>query len=93
MQRKPTALDQLPDDNDVLKSLIAEQVARNDQLQADMQSVAQKNEQHQARVPGHIKGANDESVNEIHSSRIDRGPRQRRLCGGVGRNAQVPRCA
>ncbi|MEE8343530.1 MAG: IS66 family transposase, partial [Gammaproteobacteria bacterium] len=43
-------LDQLPDDVDALKSLVADQVVRNEQLQADKQAVIQKNEQLTARV-------------------------------------------
>jgi len=39
------ALDQLPDDINALKSLVADQVVRNEQLQADKQAVVQKNEQ------------------------------------------------
>ena len=39
----PIALDQLPDDVDTLKSLVADQLARNEQLQADKQAVLQKN--------------------------------------------------
>jgi transposase len=50
MQHMPIALDQLPDDVDALKSLVADQVVRNEQLQADKQAVVQKNEQLQARV-------------------------------------------
>ena len=46
----PIALDQLPDDIDALKSLVADQVVRNEQLQADKQAVVQKNEQLTARV-------------------------------------------
>ena len=46
----PIALDQLPDDIDALKALVTDQVARNEQLQADKQSVVQKNEQLEARV-------------------------------------------
>jgi transposase len=41
----PIALDQLPDDVDALKSLVADQLARNEQLQADKQAVVQRNEQ------------------------------------------------
>ncbi len=41
----PTALHQLPDDVDALKSLLADQVVRNEQLQADKQTVDQENEQ------------------------------------------------
>jgi len=41
----PIALDQLPDDVDALKSLVADQLARNGQLQADKQAVVQRNEQ------------------------------------------------
>jgi transposase len=44
------ALDQLPDDINALKSLVADQVVRNEQLQADKQAVVQKNEQLTARV-------------------------------------------
>jgi hypothetical protein len=36
IQRIPIALNQLPYDIDALKSLVSEQVARNEQLQADM---------------------------------------------------------
>jgi len=46
----PIALDQLPDDVDALKSLVADQLARNEQLRADKQAVVQKNEQLEARV-------------------------------------------
>ena len=46
----PIALDQLPDDIDALKSLVADQLVRNEQLQADKQEVVQKNEQLTARV-------------------------------------------
>lgn len=41
----PIALDQLPDDVAALKSLVADQLARNEQLQADKQAADQKNEQ------------------------------------------------
>jgi transposase len=41
----PIALDQLPDDVDALKSLVADQLVRNEQLRADKQAVAQRNEQ------------------------------------------------
>ena len=44
------ALDQLPDDIDALKSLVADQLVRNEQLQADKQAIVQKNEQLTARV-------------------------------------------
>jgi hypothetical protein len=44
------ALDQLPDDIDLPKSLVAEQHARNKQLQADNQAVIQENEGLKARV-------------------------------------------
>jgi len=37
MQRMPIALDQLPDDVDALKALVAEQVARNEQLTTENQ--------------------------------------------------------
>jgi len=37
------ALNQLPDDVDLLKSLVAEQIARNEQLQVDKQAIIQKN--------------------------------------------------
>ena len=50
MQCMPIALHQLPDDIDALKSLVADQLARNEQLQADKQAVDQKNEQLTARV-------------------------------------------
>jgi hypothetical protein len=46
----PIALDQLPDDVDALKSLVADQFVRNEQLQADKQAVVQRNEQLTARV-------------------------------------------
>ncbi len=46
----PIALDQLPDDINALKSLVADQVVRNEQLQADKQAVVQKNEQLTARI-------------------------------------------
>jgi transposase len=46
----PIALHQLPDDIDALKSLVAEQLARNEQLQAEQQTVTQKNEQLKAQV-------------------------------------------
>ena len=45
MQCMPTALHQLPDDVDALKSLLADQLVRNEQLQTDKQAVDQKNEQ------------------------------------------------
>lgn len=41
----PIALDQLPDDVDALKSLVADQLVRNEQLQADKQAVVQRNDQ------------------------------------------------
>lgn len=44
------ALDQLPDDVDLLKSLVADQLARNEQLQADQQAIVQENEGLKARV-------------------------------------------
>ena len=44
------ALDQLPDDINALKALVADQAARNDQLQTDKQTVLQKNEQLQSKV-------------------------------------------
>ena len=44
MQCMPTALHQLPDDVDALKSLLADQFVRNEQLQADKQAVEHKNE-------------------------------------------------
>ncbi len=44
------ALDQLPDDINALKSLVADQVVRNKQLQSDKQAIVQKNEQLTARV-------------------------------------------
>jgi len=46
----PIALHQLPDDIDALKSLVADQLARNEQLQAEQQTVTQKNEQLKAQV-------------------------------------------
>ena len=45
MQCMPIALHQLPDDIDALKSLVADQLVRNEQLQADKQAAEQKNEQ------------------------------------------------
>ena len=45
MQCMPIALHQLPDDIDALKSLLADQLVRNEQLQADKQAVDQENEQ------------------------------------------------
>ncbi len=45
MQCMPIALHQLPDDVDALKSLLADQLVRNEQLQADKHAVSQKNEQ------------------------------------------------
>ena len=44
------ALNQLPDDVDLLKSLVADQLARNEQLQADKQAIVQENEGLKARV-------------------------------------------
>lgn len=44
------ALDQLPDDVKTLKSLIADQLVRNQQLEADKQTANLKNEQLKARV-------------------------------------------
>ena len=44
------ATDQLPDDVDLLKSLVADQLARNEQLQADKQAVVQKNKHLEAQV-------------------------------------------
>ena len=46
----PIAQNQLPDDIAALKSLVAEQLALNEKLQADKQAVDQKNERLQARV-------------------------------------------
>jgi len=46
----PIALHQLPDDIDALKSLVADQLARNEQLQAEQQTVTQRNEQLKAQV-------------------------------------------
>jgi len=46
----PIALHQLPDDIDALKSLVADQLVCNEQLQADKQALDQKNEQLTARV-------------------------------------------
>ncbi len=45
MQCMPIALHQLPDDIDALKSLVADQLVRNEQLKADKQAAEQKNEQ------------------------------------------------
>ncbi len=45
MQRMPIALHQLPDDVDALKSLLADQLVRNEQIQADKHVVEQKIEQ------------------------------------------------
>jgi hypothetical protein len=44
MPYMPIALNQLSDDIDALKSLVAEQLARNEQLQPGKQSVVKKNE-------------------------------------------------
>ena len=44
------SLKQLPDDVDLLKSLVADQLALNQQLQADNQAVVQKNEHLKAQV-------------------------------------------
>lgn len=44
------ALDQLPDDPDALKSLLAEQLLRNEQLHTSQQIIIQKNEHLSARV-------------------------------------------
>lgn len=44
------ALNQLPDDVDLLKSLVAEQIARNEQLQVDKQAIIQKNKHLKAQV-------------------------------------------
>ena len=46
----PIALHQLPDDIDALKSLLADQLVRNEQLAADKQAVSQKNEQLKIQV-------------------------------------------
>ncbi len=46
----PIALHQLPDDVDALKSLLAEEAARNEQLEADKQAAEQKNEQLKVQV-------------------------------------------
>jgi transposase len=46
----PIALHQLPDDIDALKSLLTDQLVRNEQLQADKQAVNQKNEQLEVQV-------------------------------------------
>ena len=45
MQGMPIALHQLPDDVDALKSLVVDQLVRNEQLQVDKQAVDQKIEQ------------------------------------------------
>jgi len=50
MQCMPIALHQLPDDVDALKSLLAEQLVRNEQIEADKQAVDQKNEQLKVQV-------------------------------------------
>jgi hypothetical protein len=44
MPHMPIVLNQLPDDIDALKSLVAEQLARNEQRQASKQSVFKRNE-------------------------------------------------
>jgi transposase len=44
------ATDQLPDDVESLKSLVADQLARNEQLEAEKQAVSQENEGLKARV-------------------------------------------
>lgn len=46
----PIALHQLPDDIEALKSLVAEQLVRNEQLTADKHAVEQKNARLTARV-------------------------------------------
>jgi len=46
----PNAKNQLPDDIATLKSLVAEQLALNEKLQADKETVDQKNKHLQARV-------------------------------------------
>jgi transposase len=46
----PIALHQLPDDVDALKSLVADQLARNEQLEADKQAANQKNERLRVQV-------------------------------------------
>ena len=46
----PITLNQLPNDVATLKSLVADQLARNEQLQADKQAVDQKNEHLQTRI-------------------------------------------
>jgi len=46
----PIALDHLPDDVEALKALIADQLLRNEQLQADKQIVLKENEQLQSKV-------------------------------------------
>jgi len=45
MQGMPNGLHQLPDDIDALKSLLVDQLVRNEQIQADKHAVDQKNEQ------------------------------------------------
>ena len=45
MQCMPNALHQLPDDVDALKSLLTDQLVRNEQLQADKQAVDHENKQ------------------------------------------------
>ena len=44
MQRIPIALHHLPDDVDALKSLLTDELVRNEQLQADKQAANQKSE-------------------------------------------------
>jgi transposase len=44
------ALNQLPDDVDLLKSLVIDQLVRNEQLQADKQAVVQRNKHLKAQV-------------------------------------------
>ena len=46
----PIAPHQLPDDVDALKSLLAKEAARNEQLEADKQAVEQKNQQLKVQV-------------------------------------------
>ncbi|HEN46861.1 MAG TPA: IS66 family transposase [Mizugakiibacter sp.] len=46
----PIALNQLPDDVNALKTLVADQVIRNERLHADKQAVLQKNAQLQSQV-------------------------------------------
>jgi hypothetical protein len=50
MQRMLNTLHQLPNDVDALKSLLADQLVRNEQLQTDKQAVEQRNERLKVQV-------------------------------------------